>query len=506
MGGISRGNRNIRWIEKYCRIPEGQFVGQPVKMRPWQRKVIRGIYDTPTRRAIITFGRKNAKTALSGFLCLLHIAGPEAKPNSHLYSAAQSREQAAILFNLMVKTIRLSPDLNAVIGIRESAKQLYCGELGTLYRALSSESSTAHGLSPIFVVHDELGQVRGPRFPLYDALETASGAQEEPLTIIISTQAATDADLLSILIDDAEACQDPETKLFMYSADEDLDPFSIKAIRQANPAYGDFLNAKEVQRQASDAKRMPSKEMAYRNLILNQRVSRESPFISQRVWNDNSAPPRAEDFVNGSVMGLDLSRRIDLTALVYVGRGEDGQYSVNCEFFAPAKGVDDRSMSDRVPYDLWAKQGFLTLTPGNTVGYDYVAKRMVELCDEFGVDAIKFDRWGIPELKTQLTLIGAEDLPLEPHGQGFKDMTPALNALEAELLNSRIRHGGHPILTWCAANAVVDEDAAGNRKLNKKRATGRIDGMVALAMAIGGAIVQEEAGTLQDFLDSVVNR
>lgn len=505
MGKVSKGNAVIKWIEKHCRVPEGKDVGKPVKLRPWQKKVIKGIYDQPTRRVIISFGRKNGKTALSAFLCLAHLCGEMHRPNSQLYSAAQSRDQASILFNLMAKVVRMSPDLNAFVSIRESAKQLYCEELGTLYRALSAESSTAYGLSPVFVVHDELGQVSGPRFPLYEALETAAGAQESPLSVIISTQAAQDGDLLSILIDDAMAGHSPETRCFLYTADEGLDPFSVEAMRQANPAYGDFLNAKEVRRQAEDARRMPSQEAAYRNLILNQRIARDAPFVSQVVWNQNSAAPRPEDFSGGLVMGLDLSRRIDLTALVYVGRGDDGQYSVGCEFFAPKEGLADRSISDRVPYDLWAEQGHLILTPGKTVGYDFVAKRMAELATKYRVDEIKFDRWGIPELQTQLELIGADDLPLEPHGQGFKDMSPALNALEAELLNGRIRHGGHPILTWCAANAVVDMDAAGNRKLNKKRATGRIDGMVALAMAIGGAVVASETGSIDDFLNNVVS-
>jgi phage terminase large subunit-like protein len=501
----SRGLRAIRWIEMYCRIPEGQFVGQPVKLRPWQKKIIREIYDTPTRRAIVSFGRKNAKTTLSGFLCLLHLVGPEHRPNSQLFSAAQSRDQAAILFNLMVKIVRQSPELNEIIAVRESAKQLYCEARGTLYRALSAESTTAYGLSPVFVVHDELGQVSGPRFPLYDALETAAGAQESPLSVVISTQAAQDGDLLSVLIDDAKAGHDPETKLFLYTANESLDPFSEEAIKQANPAYGDFLNAKEVRRQADAAKRMPSQEAAYRNLILNQRVAREAPFIAGPIWSANSEKPRPEDFTGRCVIGMDLSKRIDLTALVMVGKGEDGQWSVHCEFFAPKEGVHDRAISDRVPYDLWADQGHLTLTPGNTVGYDFVADRLMDLCATHPVSEIKFDRWGIPELKAQLEHLGADDLPLEPHGQGFKDMSPALSILEGELLNHRIRHGDHPILKWCAANAVVDEDAAGNRKLTKKRSTGRIDGMVALAMAIHGAVVlDQESGRLQDFLDSVV--
>ena len=492
MAGVSRGLRAIRWIEDYCHIPEGQFVGQKVKLRPWQKKIIRSIYDSPTRRALISFGRKNAKTTLSAFLCLLHLVGPEAKANSQLFSAAQSRDQAGVLFNLMVKVVRQSPDLNAVIGVRESAKQLYCEELGTLYRALSAESSTAYGLSPVFVVHDELGQVNGPRFPLYDALETAAGANENPLSVVISTQAPSDADLFSILIDDAKAGHDPETKLFLYTADENLDPFSDKALKQANPALGDFQNKKEVRRQAEDARRMPSAESAYRNLVLNQRVTREAPFISQRVWNENALPPRVDDFAEGAVMGLDLSRRVDLTAAVIIGKGDDGCWSVACQFFAPKEGVAERSISDRVPYDLWAEQGHLTLTPGRTVGYDFVAEYLAETCEKYGVREIRFDRWGIPELKSQLDAIGSKELPLEPHGQGFKDMAPALNALEAELLNGRFRHGGHPILTWCASNAVIDSDPAGNRKLNKKRAAGRIDGMVALAMAIGGASIAEQ--------------
>ena len=176
MGKIKRSTRNIDWIERHCRIPEGKFVGQPVKLCKFQKAVIRGIYDTPTRRAIISFGRKNAKSTLSAFLLLLHLCGPESVANSQLFSAAQSRDQAAILFALASKIVRMSPGLAEYVTIRDTAKQLYCAERGTLYRALSAEASTAFGLSPVFVVHDELGQVRGPRSELYEALETASAA------------------------------------------------------------------------------------------------------------------------------------------------------------------------------------------------------------------------------------------------------------------------------------------------------------------------------------------
>jgi phage terminase large subunit-like protein len=124
--------------------------------------------------------------------------------NSQLFSSAQSSDQAAILFALAAKIVRMSPELRDAIIVRDTAKQLACSERGTLYRALSADASTAYGLSPVFIVHDELGQVRGPRSELYEALETAVGAQENPLSLIISTQAPTENDLLSVLIDDAK--------------------------------------------------------------------------------------------------------------------------------------------------------------------------------------------------------------------------------------------------------------------------------------------------------------
>jgi len=169
--------RNIRWIEAHCHIPEGKYVGRAVKLTAQQKHWIRRIYDSPTRLFILSMGRKNAKTSLAAFLLLMHLCGPEAKANSQLYSTAQSRDQAALLFALAAKIVRMSPALSDVMVVRDTAKQLACPALGTFYRALSAEASTAFGLSPSFVVHDELGQVRGPRSELYEALETACAAQ-----------------------------------------------------------------------------------------------------------------------------------------------------------------------------------------------------------------------------------------------------------------------------------------------------------------------------------------
>lgn len=484
----TRGERNAAWVESFCRVPEGRDRGKPVRLRDWQVAEFRRLYDSPTRTFIVSFGRKNGKTALIAFIVLLHLCGPEAELGSEVVSGARSRDQAAMVFRYASKCVRMNPDLNEIVRVRETAKELDCPDLQTTYKALSADAATNLGRSPKLAVHDELGQVRGPRDEFYEAIDTAQGAHDEPLTIIISTQSPRSGDLLSIMIDDALRGDDPMTKVALYAAPEDADPFSEEALRAANPAYGDFLNAEYCRELADKARRMPSREAAYRNLILNQRVNMHNPFVTRTVWEMNSREPdlsRCHEFY----IGLDLSARNDLTALVLIGREEDGDVHVVPEFYAPMVGVEDRSERDREPYDMWGKQGKITLTPGSSVDYRYVAERLCELCDEHDVVAVSFDRWRMDVLKRELSAIGTE-LPLVEFGQGFKDMTPALESLEALLLAGKIRHGSHPVLDMCAENAVAVMDPAGNRKLDKSKATGRIDGLVALAMAVGKASTQ----------------
>lgn len=480
---LTRSERNAAWIESHCSVPEGKEVGQPVKLTAEQGRWLSDIYDSPTRTFILSMARKNGKTAFSAFLLLLHLCGPEARPNSQLFSAAQSRDQAAILFSLASKMVRMSPELREYVLIRDTAKQLACPELGTLYRALSADASTAYGLSPIFTVHDELGQVRGPRSELHEALETASAAQEEPLSIIISTQAPTDADLLSLLIDDAKTGADPRLKVRLYSADMDVDPFAEETIRQANPHFEALMNRDEVRRQAEDARRLPSRESAYRNLILNQRVEAKSPFVTRAVWQENGAAP-AEIEGQSVYGGLDLSSVSDLTALVLVGESGD----VHPTFWLPEEGLAEKSRNDRVPYDVWARDGLLQTTPGRAIEYEWIAEALRAVFDRCYVKALAFDRYNMKFLKPWLERVGFTEEELArfiEFGQGFVSMSPALRELEAQLLSKRLKHGNHPLLTMCAANATTISDPAGNRKFVKSKATGRIDGMVALAMAVG---------------------
>jgi phage terminase large subunit-like protein len=486
----SRADVVIKWVEDNCFVAEGKLLGQPVVLADWQKVEIRRIYDGHARRAILSFGRKNGKTALASYLMLVHLVGPLMVINSQLYSTAQSREQAALIYHFAAKTVRMSPALSPFVTIRDAAKELFCPEIGTRYRALSAEVKTSFGLSPVFVVHDELGQVRGPRSELYDALETATGAQEDPLTLIISTQAPTDNDLLSILIDDAMTGLDPRTIVSLYTAPMELDPFSPETIKLANPALGNFLNEVEVYAMAEDARRMPTREAEFRNLVLNQRVESSNPFVAPGVWAACGKAPVPDLRGKRVYGGLDLSEAHDLTALVLIS-DVGGVWHVAPTFWLPSEGLREKSRTDRIPYDLWRDQGFLEATPGKSISYEYVATRLKEIFGAYDVVKIGFDRWNMKHLKPWLEKAGLPEQYVDEKfvefGQGTQSMSPALRDLESLILDEKISHGMHPVLQMCAVNAVVEGKDSANRKLSKNKSRGRIDGMVALAMAVGVA-------------------
>lgn len=479
--------------------PEGQHVGKPIKLLPFQKRFIRAIYDNPrgTRRAYLSIARKNGKTALIAGMMLAHLVGPEAKQNSQIVSGARSRDQASQVFNYAAKMAQLSAELSSVVRVMPSAKALIGLPLNVEYKALSAEGKTAHGRSPVLAILDEVGQVKGPQDDFTDAITTSQGAHESPLLIAISTQAAEDSDLFSIWLDDAEKSGDPRIVSHVYAAGADCGLQDKKAWKSANPAIGVFRSLDDVAEQARQAERMPSAENTFRNLVLNQRVSTVSPFVSVGAWK--SCAGAVLDFGSAPVWcGLDLSSRTDLTSLVSIGRIA-GVWHVKPHFWTPEHGLMDRSKRDRAPYGVWVRQGYLHTTPGATVDYEYVAQDIAAITAEWNVQAIAYDRWRIALMQKEFDEQGIS-LPLVEFGQGYKDMSPAIEALECEILNGRLAHGGHPVLTMCASNAVVARDPAGNRKLDKHKATGRIDGMQALAMAFG--VVPAEGPVVASFWEA----
>ena len=501
----TRGEKVIAFCEKYCKVPEGALVGLPVKFEAFQRKFILDVYDNPhgTHTGYLSIARKNGKSALIACLLLAHIVGPEARQNSQIVSGAMSRDQAAIIHALAAKMVRMSPELSAIVRVVPSGKKLYGLPLNVEYRALSAEAATTHGLSPVLAIIDEMGQIRGPQSDFIDAIETAQGAHASPLTLVVSTQAASDADMLSIRLDDALSGADPHTVVHLYAAHPDAGLMDRAGWSAANPALGIFRSLPDLEKLANAAVRMPSKENTFRNLILNQRVSVISPFISRDVWKANGAP--AAEFDKDTLVygGLDLSSRTDLTALVLIGQ-IGGVWHVQAHIWTPEDGIKDRAHKDRTPYVEWVDSGYIHTTPGKTVDYEYVARDVADICDGLDIHSIAFDPWRIDLMRKEFARIGIDTetprkdgglLPLVEHGQGYKSISPAMEVLEEELLNGRVAHGMNPVLTMCAANAVVIKDPAGNRKLDKSKATGRIDGLVALTMAFGATVIA--AGDLE---------
>lgn len=491
--GETRGERVIAFIERYCKVPDGELVGRPMRLEPFQKRFILDVYDNPagTRRGYLSIARKNGKTGLIAGILLAHVCGPEARLNTEIVSGANSRDQAALVFNLASKMVQMSEELSKLVRIVPSGKRLIGLTRNTEYRALSAEGKVAHGLSPRLAILDEVGQIRGPQDDFIDAIITSQGAHTDPILLAISTQAPNDNDLFSIWLDDARTSADPRIVCHVYETPKDADLLDRDSWKLSNPALGVFRSMEDLAEQAERAARMPTFESTFRNLGLNQRVEMIAPYISAGVWDANGGEPDMEAFRKAPVfIGLDLSGRADLTAAVAVALWRE-KWHVRSWFWTPEKGLKERAKSDRAPYDVWARRGLIRTTPGASIDYEVVARDLASELDEMEVSSVAFDRWRFDLFKKELDEIGV-GLPLIPFGQGFKDMSPALDTMEAALLNERVLHGGHPVLTMCAANARSERDAAGNRKLSKARATGRIDGLVAMAMAFGASAAKAE--------------
>lgn len=503
--GLSRAERVRRFVESLP-VTSGKLAGTTFRLRPWQWRFVRAVYRTDrggnrlVRTAVLSMARKNGKSDLAARLALCHLAGPEAEPRGEVYSAANDRGQAGRIFAEMVAIIMAVPWLADRVSIRRHSKELEdigAGGTGSVFAALSADVATKHGLSPSFWVFDELGQATSSE--LLDVLDTAMGARADPLGVVISTQAARDDAPMSRLVDYGLRVQsgevtDPTFHLTLYAASPEADPWKRSTWRAANPALGDFRGLADVERMAAQARSMPSREATFRNLILNQRVDATAQFLTAAVWLPcGAAVDRTALDGRPCWAGLDLGGTRDLTALVLVFRDDDGAFDVVPWFWLPADDLRERQEADRAHYVRWRDEGHLLTMPGRTLDPAAVAMKLAELHGRYDIQGIAFDRWRIEDLRRELDAIGS-DPPLVAHGQGFRDMAPSVDVLERHVYARTIRHGAHPVLTWCAGNARTTADPAGNRKLDKVRSSGRIDGLVALAMALGIAERHQDQG------------
>jgi len=469
------------------------------------------------RRAILSIARKNGKTALIAALVLVHLVGPEAETNGEIFSAANDREQAAQVFKVARQIVEADSELGEIIRVVPSTKTLVCYANGSFYRAISAEAGTKHGLNPTFVIFDELAQAKSRE--LYDVLDTSMGARSEPLFVVISTQSNDPEHILSKLIDDGKDANDPTIVCHLYEVPEETkDIYDPREWKKANPALGDFRSLADLKAIADKAKRMPAEEPKFRNLYLNQRVAPIASLISRPEWTACAGivefAPKERVY-----LALDMSAIVDLTALVMASDGD--KTKVRPFIWKPQELLSDHSDRDfgsgNNRYGEWHKAGHLLVSPGRSIDPAVVALKIAELVNEFTVLGLAYDRWRIADLLREFDRIGLQawedkggdskgsGLRLIPWGQGFKDMAPAIDALELDVIDRHLVHPTNPVLTWAMANAVATMDPAGNRKLDKDKARFRIDPAVALTMACGLKSRDRAnlAPTIDDFLASL---
>jgi phage terminase large subunit-like protein len=508
MREMTRGERVIAFIETHCRVPEGKDVGKPIRLEKFQKKFILDVYDNKkiTRRAILTIARKNGKTALIAGIVLCHVVGCEAIRNSQVVSGAMSRDQAALVFHLAEKMLRLNPDFEGLYRTVPSQKRIVGISKNVEYRALSADGTTAHGLSPVLAILDEVGQVRGTMTPFIEAIITSQGAHDAPLLMTISTQAPSDADLLSLWIDDAIRSGDPHTVCHVYAADPECDLMDKAQWKKANPALGKFRGLKDLEEQLKQAARIPSMEASVRNLLLNQRVALESLWLAPAIYKSCGEAPNLDLFRGAGThvaIGLDLSMTTDLTAAVMAAMDDDGRVHLVPFVFAPKDGMKDRENRDKAPYSTWVNNGQMVAVDGKVVDYEWVAQWLRATLEDMDIEvsSVHFDRWGIKSFRS-----AAERNGFAPYadwvevGQGFQSMSPRIQLFESLLLQNKIRHGLHPLLNMAAANAIVVSDPANNRKLDKSKSTQRIDPLVAAVMATGAFMEQPEEFSAELFI------
>lgn len=512
---MSRGEQIIEFIET-LKVPDGPRSGALIQLEYWQKEDIKAIFD-PTargpekqsimavRQAVQTMARKNGKTTEASAILLAILVGPMCGWNRQLYSAAFEREQASLVYRAAASMVAADDELSRMIKLIGSEKRMEAPFIHSTYHALSAESRSKHGMNPFFVIFDELAQFGADR-ELFDVLQTSTGGQIESMMLVISTQAANDGAVLSQLIDygRGEGRNDPSFCLREYYVPNDAkDIYDEKVWRLANPALGTFRNLQEMRDLAKKAKSIPSLERTFRNLYLNQRVAEAGAFLSPSAWDECNEFVEDEELEGAPCwLAVDLSSRLDLTSLTFLFRVREREYAVRPLFFTPADTIEEREKRDRVPYYDWSKNGFIEAVPGKALDYRWIAQRVAPMIAETNIQGIVFDRWRFKEFKRELDDAGVQSPWDEatggpdggprpffiPFGQGFREMSPAVDFLEEAVLNKKIHHGDHPVLRVHCGNVALEKNAVGERKFTKARSFGRIDGMVSLAMALTAAV------------------
>jgi phage terminase large subunit-like protein len=446
------------------------------------------------RKMFLAIPRKQGKTELAAAIILYLLLGT-GKHGQQLYSASGTKEQAALTYMAASTMVRNDEKLSAVCHLYDSYKKITLERLGSYYESLSSDAPTQHGRGPSAVIFDELHVF--PNRRLFTALTSGFGGRTEPLTIMITTAGH---DRHSLCYEQWQYARDvrdgriddPTFLPVLYETDAELDDWTDEVTwRKAMPALGDFCNLEFIQDECKTAQNLPAYQNTFRQLYLNQWTEQAVRWLSVEDWMD-CADATDLDALKGRPCygGLDLGVNGDMSAYVMVFPDDDGGFDVLCHFWAPQEGKWRQELRNKDRYEIWAQQGWLTWTEGETVDHQQVEDEIVALNDIYPLRSLFADRALATQMLTRL--FNHHGLPVKGISQSPLIMSEPMKKLEELVIARRIRHGGNPILAWNVANAVIKRLETGLTKLNKSAAAERIDGIAALLDALAAAIPDAE--------------
>jgi phage terminase large subunit-like protein len=357
---------------------------------------------------------------------------------------------------------------------------------------ISAEAYTKHGFNSHGIVIDEL-HVQ-PNRELYDTLVTSTGARSQPMTFIITTAGVKDTFAESVhdyALKIQKGILKDETFLpVIFAADEEDDPFIEKTWKKANPGYGTIIKKDYFKMQSERAKNEPSFLNSFKRLHLNIWTGSTTAFIASHDWDKcNAYPVEIENYKGRECYGgLDLASVRDIAALVLNFPNDDGSNDFLCKFYCPEEMIAQKTKSENYNYANWARDGWITTTPGNAIDFGFIKKDIHDMGGEVVIKSIAYDRWNASQIVQELIM---EGLTMSPFGQGFASMSTPTKALEKMVLQKKINHGGNPVLSWMLNNTQTLEDPAGNIKPAKNKSKGKIDGVIALVESIGEQITKQ---------------
>lgn len=479
--------RAIHFIEK-LKHTKGEWAGQRFRLEPWQQFVLWNIFGWKnadgTRRfryAYIEIARKNGKTALSAGIGLYMLfADGESRPE--IYSAATVKDQAKICFSDAAEIVKATDLKNYLTPYRNSI--VYELKGGTM-KPLSSDYGTHDGLNPSCGIIDEFHAHKDSG--MFDVIKSAFGARRQPLMFIITTAGfdksgvcyAYRENVIKVL---RGVNEDDSLFGIIYTLDDKSEWDDPKMWIKANPNLGVSLSADYLADQVKDAKNRPE---AVRNVMtknVDLWVDAERTWILDDVWQKCIGTTAPADLKGCACWGgLDLSNVSDITAYVLLFH-ENDRFQLLPHFWIPEEKMLEKIRKENINYDKWAAEGYVTVTPGNVIDYDFVKADILRIVADYDLRTSAYDRWNSSQTIIDLQNEGME---CNPFGQGYGSMSAPTKEFEKLVLTGKIEHFGNPVLRWMFASTLVKTDPAGNIKPDKEKSTQKIDGIVASIMALG---------------------